>query len=417
MAAPAPPEKGLSVVVIGTGRVGLPLALYLADRGEQVHGVDVDEELVATLDTGKVPFIESGAQELLERTLGSSFRPTTDHSVVAGADTIVLTLGTPVDEHLNPVMGALERVADSIAPHLRPGTLIALRSTVSPGTSRLWAKGLAARTGLELGTGLRVAFCPERIAEGRAMTELPVIPQIVGGVDEASTEAALAFWGRHVVDCLRTDAESAELAKLFSNMFRYINFAVANEFMLLAMDHERDIHEILHLVNHDYGRGGIPSPGLTAGPCLYKDGFFLIGHQPYTELITTSWRINEATPLFLLRRLKESLPLAGRPVALLGMGFKADIDDARNSLGFKLRKALLREQAEVRAHDPYLEQFQGDLDQVLTGAEGLVIAMNHSPYREQLTPSHLAARLAPGAVVCDVWNICGTGQVIFKLDS
>ncbi len=267
-------DQGTTVAVIGLGRVGLPLALYLASRGMTVYGVDRDESRVRSLNDSTMPFMEEGADEVLAGSLGASFHPGTKPDVVARCRVIILTLGTPVDEHMNPIFDQLAEAVIALIPFLRKGQIFVLRSTVSPGTTELLAHHLERITPFRIGEDLFLAFCPERIAEGRSLAELPEIPQIVGGFDSESTRLAAEFFRPVSSKVLCTRARAAELAKLFTNMYRYIDFAIANEFMVIAEGYGEDVHEIVDLVNRDYRRGGLKRPGFTSGPCLFKDGFF-----------------------------------------------------------------------------------------------------------------------------------------------
>lgn len=408
------PLAPLTVGIVGIGRVGLPFALALADAGCRVIGVDRDTDLVRRLLAGQMPFMEDGAEELLQRHIGDLFRPYLSFEPLAAADAIVLTPGTPVDENMNPVLEDLEQCVESLLPLLRRGQTVILRSTVSPGTTEYVRKLIESGTSLRVGHDVFLAHCPERIAQGRALRELRTFPQIVGAEDDESARRAIEVFDRLGVRSLRTDQLSAELAKLFSNMYRYINFAIANEFMLIAESYGRDAYHVTDLVNRDYVRGGLASPGFTAGPCLYKDGFFLINHLPFSDLITTSWRINESMPLALVARIAQLRDLTGAKVALLGMAFKADIDDVRESLSFKVRKAFARERAVVHAHDPYAPDFIAPLRDVLSDADVVFIAQRHRPYRGPELREALAVA-KPSATVCDLWNVLETDRVIFSL--
>ncbi len=402
------------VAIVGLGRVGLPLALHLAERGWDVDGVDVDAERLASLAAGRMPFLEEGAQALLTGHLGRRFRPTGELAVMAEAAVVVITLGTPVDDHNNPVFQPIEGLVRKAVPHLRRGQLLVLRSTVSPGTTELLGRLIERETGLRIGTDLFLAFCPERIAEGHSIAELPEVPQIVGGVDAASTAAATRFFAAVTAVVHETDARSAELAKLFCNMYRYIDFAISNEFMMIAEQHDRDVHPILHAINAGYKRGGIKTPGLTGGPCLYKDGFFLTRRIAYNELISDAWKIHETMPAYLIDRVRALRRLEGTKTAVLGLAFKKDIDDPRNSLAYKLRKLLLAEGAAVHLHDPLIPS--EPLDDALRGASAVFLAMNHTAFRA-VDLAMLRRLVAPDAVVCDIWNHFGTGKTVFPLAS
>lgn len=401
------------VAVVGIGRVGLPLALYLADRGHEVVGLDVDPTRVDAIQEGRMPFREEGAEEVLARVIAAGrFRASSDAAdAIVGAEILILTLGTPVDEHLNPVFSALEKVLTTLGPLLQANQLLILRSTVSPGTTEYLRRYLEETTDLRVGEDLFLAFCPERIAQGHSFRELPLIPQIVGALDPKSEALARDFFTPLVTEVMTSDARSAEIAKLFCNVYRYIDFAIGNEFMMLADQQERDIYEILRLVNRGYPRGGLKSPGFTGGPCLYKDGFFLVDRTPFPDLLTTAWKINESVPAYLIAGLRERLGgLEGKRVLVAGLAFKREIDDSRNSLAYKAIKVLKRYGAKVSSHDPYLAP--GDLEALLRESDALLVATNHHEYQE-LNPSLL--RGVGPTLVADVWNVFGTGQVFFQL--
>jgi UDP-N-acetyl-D-mannosaminuronic acid dehydrogenase len=404
-----------TIGVLGLGRVGLPLSLLFAECGFDVRGVDIDQDVIRGLEAGTMPFWEADAEELLRRHVGAAFKPSVDAGAVADCDYIVLTLGTPVDNNMNPDLSQIDRALNSISSEVRAGQTIVLRSTVSPGTTQWVRAKLEDELGLNVGEDIFLAFCPERIAEGRALQELQTIPQIIGGVDEESSNRARPIFEALGVDCQVSDDVSAELAKLFTNMYRYINFAVANEFMIIAGQWNRDINRIVSLVNQGYKRGGLALPGFSAGPCLFKDGFFLVNQIPFTELITTSWKINESVPLFLVAALTEKTSLRNKRAVILGAAFKADSDDARQSLSYKVRKALLRERAQVQMHDPHIPGLDQDLGDVVKGVDLVFVATNHSAYRK-VGLQGLRQMVGKDCLVCDIWNIFGTQRTIFSLD-
>lgn len=412
-------KRKTKVAVIGIGRVGLPLALMLAEDDFFVYGLDIDQKKITQLKEGVMPFIEKGAGKLLKKHVNKNFRPTIDNSVVSDCQYIIMTLGTPVDENMNPVYKQIDDALKAIMPFFQPQQTLILRSTVSPGTTDYVKLLINDSKNLKVGKNFYVSFCPERIAEGRALEELKTIPQIVGGVDKKSARKADAFFKKFGVKTLVTDAVSAELAKLFTNMYRYINFAIANEFMIISANYHRDIYEIVNLVNKDYKRGGLMVPGLTSGPCLFKDGFFLIADFPFNDLIATSWKINEAIPLFLIKKIRERMRLDGKKAAILGLAFKPEIDDPRESLSFKVRKALLRERAQVVLHDPYVTDYQNqeiekDVYQAIKGASLLFFATRHCFY-QKLDLEKLKKLVRKNCLVCDVWNLFNTNKIVFTI--
>jgi len=404
------------IAIVGIGRVGLPLSLAFAEAGFKVFGIDTNEDLVNILNAGKMPFWEKGGLKLLKKHRGKNFIPTTSYSVTKDCQYIVLTLGTPVDENMNPSLIQIDAALSSLKTYLKPGQTLILRSTVSPGTTDYVKNFLNKIKGIRAGKNFYLAFCPERIAEGNALEELKEIPQIVGGVDKKSTKKAIELFKNFGIKCWPTDSLSAELAKLFTNMYRYISFAIANEFAIIAGNYHRDIYEIVDLVNKDYKRGGLAVPGLTGGPCLFKDGFFLINEIPFTDLISTSWKINETLPLFLINKIKERTKLADKKCVILGAAFKPNIDDTRESLSFKVKKALERSGAKVFLHDPLVKKYKTDLNKILENADLIFIATPHDYYLKNLTIEKFETLVNRNCLICDIWNIFKTNRVIFSLN-
>ena len=411
--------KRASVAVIGLGRVGLPLALVLAEKGYRVYGVGRNEAKITEINKGKMPFMEKGAGKILKKYAGNGFTATTDYAVIKACRYIILTLGTPIDENMNPVFDQIDASLSSAKNYLQKGQTLILRSTVTPGTTAYVASIVGKQRGISIGDNFFIAFCPERISEGRAVEEITTIPQIVGGINSESTRKAGEIFRNIGVPIIETDDVSAELAKLFTNMYRYINFAIANEFMMIAQRFGRDIHNIVSLVNEKYKRGGLAVPGLTAGPCLFKDGFFLIADSPYPDLIMTSWKINESVPLFLIQEVEKRISLKGKKAVILGVAFKGEIDDVRDSLSFKLRKTLLRHQAKVFLHDPYVKRYTNqliiaDINIALKNADVVIVATNHNVYKS-ITLEQIKKLVKKNCVICDIWNVFDTNKTVFTI--
>jgi UDP-N-acetyl-D-mannosaminuronic acid dehydrogenase len=399
--------------VIGLGRVGLPLALCLADRGLRVIGIDVDAARLRALREGRMPFSEPGAEELLQR-VGTSGRLSLDEHVAsaAGARHIVITLGTPSFSHIEIDMRDIRSALDDLLGVLAPGHALTLRSTVAPGTTEFVAGYLAKHRGFRIGEEVYVAHVPERIAAGRFLAEIDTLPCIVGGVGERSGDVAAELFEAFSAPIVRTTPVQAELAKIWANILRYTHFALPN---LLMMDCERygaNVFEVIDLVNRDYPRGGIAKPGLTAGTCLRKDFAFSEERSNAPGMLLAVSRVNESVPLFLLEGAKRRLgTLAGRRVAVLGLAFKADTDDERDSLSHKLVRLLERELADVGVHDPHVASPTASLDAVLADAEAVFIATNHSEFRDPQLLGRLTRESSGHCLVIDPWDCWGAGQV------
>jgi UDP-N-acetyl-D-mannosaminuronic acid dehydrogenase len=402
-----------SVAVVGLGRVGLPLALSFAERGLEVIGVERDEKVLASLDAGRMPFHETGTQELLERVLAEGrLERTRSVADAARADHIVLTLGTPAHVHLEIDVSQIRGVIDDLLPVLREGHSLVLRSTVAPGTTEWVAGYVEQRRGFSVGEDLFVAHVPERIAENHFLEEIATLPTIVGGVGAGSGVRAAELFEVFGTEIEQTTPVQAELAKIWTNILRYAQFALPNLLMMNCEQWGANVFDVIELINRDYPRGGMGQPGLTSGTCLRKDFAFSEERSSAPGMLLAVSRVHETVPLFLVEGLKKRLggSLRDRKVAVLGLTFKRGSDDARDSLALKLVRLLERELAHVAPHDPHVPEASEPLDTALEGADAVVIATNHAEFEG------LAQRLPAGAVLVDPWNVSGAGRVFATQD-
>jgi UDP-N-acetyl-D-mannosaminuronic acid dehydrogenase len=401
------------VSVIGLGRVGLPLALSFADRGLDTIGIDKDSERVESVRAGVMPFKERGTQELLERVRSKGGLELSGRiEDAAAARHIVLTVGTPSLWHIEIDISDIRTVLDALLPVLRRGHVLVLRSTVAPGTTDFVAGYLEQQRGFVTGQDVFVAHAPERIAENHFVEEIATLPHIVGGVDEPSTDAVAALFEVFGSRIERTTPAQAELAKIWTNIYRYANFALPNLLMMNCEQYGANVFEVIDLINRDYPRGGIAMPGLTGGTCLRKDFAFSEERSNAPGMLMSVSRVNESIPYFLVEGMKRRLgSLRGRKVAVLGLTFKRDSDDLRDSLASKLMRLLERELATVVAHDPHAPVASESLDDALGGADVVVVATNHSEFAEAGMLSALSERTADGCLVVDPWNVLGAAQV------
>jgi UDP-N-acetyl-D-mannosaminuronic acid dehydrogenase len=393
--------------------VGLPLALSFADRGVSVVGIDHDPAVLASLEAGRMPFEELGTQALLERVLASGRFELAARAVdAARTDDIVITIGTPSFSHVESDLRQVRAAVDDLLPMLRPGHALILRSTIAPGTTEFVARYLEKRRGLRVGEDLFVAHAPERIAAGRFLEEISTLPCIVGGVDEASTERVAATFSLLGAPIVRTTPVQAELAKIWTNILRYATFALPN---LLMMDCERygaNVFEVIDLINRDYPRGGIADPGMTGGTCLRKDFAFSEERSNAPGMLLAVSRVNESVPLFLVEGVKRRIGnLSSRKVAVLGLTFKRDTDDERDSLSHKLIRLLERELADVAVSDPHAPSPTQPLEQAVQDADVVIVATNHSEFEGAAALCDIVSRAGPDCLLVDPWNALGTGQV------
>jgi UDP-N-acetyl-D-mannosaminuronic acid dehydrogenase len=391
------------VVVGGCGHVGLPLGIALGQQGMKVVLFDTNQDAVETVNAGRLPFDEEDAQApLAELRAGSVLSATTDAAVIATAEFVVVVIGTPVDEHLNPNPNAVVKAIAQFADHLgRGGQVIVLRSTIYPGVTALVERYLAGR-----GLDNLVCFCPERIAQGRSMIELHELPQIISARTPDGMAAARRLFSRLAPELIELQPEEAELAKLFTNTWRYIRFAAANQLFMMANDFGLDFERIRHALVHDYPRAAdMPGPGFAAGPCLFKDTMQLaaFNNNQFT-LGHTSMMINEGMPLYVVARLERRFDLGTMSVGILGTAFKGESDDIRSSLAYKLKRILAFKAKSVVCADPYVS-VDPELvpqEELLRSVDLVIIGAPHKRY----------ADLDIEQPVVDVFNVRDGGVLI-----
>jgi UDP-N-acetyl-D-mannosaminuronic acid dehydrogenase len=388
------------VIVGGCGRVGLPLGLALADVGLSVTLFDRDAHAVDQVCAGKMPFWEEGADDLLQKLVATErFTATVDPQSVSEAEHVIVVVGTPIDEHLNPDPQCVLSAVGGFLEQMRDGQHLVLRSTLYPGTT-----AMVERLVRSSARSIDISFCPERIAEGHALEELRSLPQIVSARDDVAYERAATLFQRLAPATVRLDVEEAELAKLFTNTWRYIKFAAANQLFMIANDFGVDFARIRAALKYEYPRAAdMPGPGLAAGPCLLKDTMqlaafnnnnFTLGHASVT--------INEGLPMYMVAQLERRYDLSALTVGILGMAFKAESDDTRSSLSYKLKRLLRFRAARVLTADPYVHDDPElrSLDDVLAESDLLVIGAPHKCY----------ADLSTEVPVVDIWNLTGQGE-------
>ena len=388
-------DKAYDVCVVGgAGRVGLPLSIAFAEKGLQVLIHDINGKAIDTISRGTMPFREDGAQEMLTKVIGTQLHGTTDPEKIRDSRFVIVTIGTPVDEHLNPTYHVIKRFFAELSPHLSEDQIVILRSTIYPQTTEK-VFDLLRRDH----PNIQVCFCPERIAEGKAMSELYDLPQIISGFDQTAIDQVAGLFGKLTGDLIFVSPVEAELAKLFNNSWRYLEFAIANQFYTIAESRGADFYKVYHAMTHNYPRAkSCPRPGFAAGPCLFKDTMQISAFAKNTFFLGHSaMLVNEGLPNFLVEQAKKQHPLAKMTAGILGMAFKAENDDKRESLSYKLKKVLEMECAEVLCSDEYIKE-EGfvDKDYLVEKCDIVFIGAPHKAYGQM----HL-----DGCHVVDVWNM------------
>jgi UDP-N-acetyl-D-mannosaminuronic acid dehydrogenase len=402
------------VSVIGLGRVGLPLALSFADRGLSVVGVDKDATRLDAVRGGTMPFQENGGQDVMDRVHSAGRLSVSEHIAdAASARHIVITLGTPSFSHIEIDISDIRTALDALLPVLRPGHSFILRSTIAPNTTDFVAGYIEKnRPDLRVGENVFVAHAPERIAAGRFFEEIDSLPQIIGGVGERSTEVVRELFDVYDAPVEETTPVQAELAKIWTNILRYATFSLPNLLMMDCEQYDANVFEVIELINKDYPRGGIKMPGFTAGTCLRKDFTFSEERSNAPGMLLAVSRVNESVPLFLVEGIKRRLgSLSGRKVAVLGLAFKADTDDERDSLAHKLIRLLERELADVAIHDPIVATPTQPFEDAVRGADAVVVAANHSAFCGPDSLREICSLAGQDALIVDPWNCFGIAQV------
>ncbi len=401
---PARAERKVEICVVGgAGHVGLPLAVVFANKGKRTLIYDVNAAALERIAEGRMPFMEEGGEPLLRRALSTGkLVLSADPSDLERAATVIITIGTPVDEFMNPDTKVMRECIDRLLPYLADGALVILRSTVYPGTTHWLENYLRSR-----GKRVLVAFCPERVVQGRAIEEVQKLPQIVSGTTPAAEERAARLFRTIAPEVVRLEPMEAEFAKLFNNAYRFIQFATTNQFYMIANSAGMDYARILRGMKKDYPRSrDIPGAGFAAGPCLLKDTMqlaafsnnqFSLGHAAMT--------INEGLVLYLVDQIAKRHALDRLTVGLLGMAFKANSDDNRASLSYKLKRVLEFRAKKVLTTDPHVttDPHLLPLAEVLRKSDLLVLCVPHDAYRKIKTARR---------PLVDIWDFFGRGTAV-----
>lgn len=387
-------------IIGGAGHIGLPFALVFADKGLNVAIYDINQNTLDTIGKGKVPFMEDGAEPLLKKALASgNLFLSSNPEIVTHSKNVVITIGTPVDEFLNPEYKMISDTFEKLLPYFRDNQLLILRSTVYPGTTE-WLDRWMKSTGK---TPL-ISFCPERVVQGKAIEEIIDLPQIVSGTTPEAQQAAADFFRIIGVEIVCLQPMEAEFAKLFSNAYRYITFAIANQFYMITTSAGVDYENVMKGVKYHYPRlEGLAGAGFAAGPCLFKDTMQLNSFAKNEFFLgQAAMNVNEGLVLYVIDRLAWKYDLKQMTVGLLGMAFKSNNDDTRASLSYKMKKVLAFKAKNVLTTDPYVttDCDLKSLAEVIDQSDILILCAPHKQYKQLDTK---------GKVVVDIWGYLGNG--------
>ena len=421
-----PGNSQLSIAIVGFGYVGSCIGITLADRGMRVHGIDSDQSLVEEMTAGYCRFNEPGLAQALERVRAAgTLYLSNDYGAVNTADVVIIAVGTPVDADRSIVTAHLETACAALAPQMRVGQLVILKSTVAPGTTQGLVRPLLEKSGLVQGRDFGLAFCPERLAEGNALAQFRTIPIVVGGCDPDSTAAACEFWTMALgTEVLPFDGpEVAELVKLTDNWWIDANVALANELARLCGALNTDVLDVIAGANSlPKGSGHVnvllPSVGV-GGSCLTKDPWILWStartHGIRLRLAETSREVNDEMPAYTHELIREGLAALGKDlatakVAILGLAFKNNTNDLRNTPVLPVVQALRASSGELTIYDPLvaddiaeatfgLKQARS-LDDAVENADCMAVLAGHTQLAA-LDFADLARRVSMPCLVID----------------
>jgi UDP-N-acetyl-D-mannosaminuronic acid dehydrogenase len=376
----------------------LPLGILFAKAGKKVILYDINQNAIDMVSKGRMPFWEIGAEKLLRETIGNTLFISSSKDVISQSHFVILTIGTPIDEHLNPQFTLFKNFFEEIIALLNDQQHIIIRSTVYPGTTEKVQELLR-----QNGKKTRVSFCPERTAQGKAIEEIASLPQIIASFDDNSLLEASELFLSLTAKTIPLKPIEAELAKLYTNVWRYLLFAVSNQFYQIATQNNLDFYRIYDAVTRDYPRTkSFAKAGFAAGPCLLKDTMqlaafannsFFLGHA--------AMLINEGLPNFIIQKLKEKNDLKTKIVGILGMAFKGDSDDSRESLSYKLKKALTIEARQVLCSDPFVKDDRlVPADTLVEKSDIIILGAPHSEYKKLKLDF-------TSKIIVDVWNFFG----------
>ena len=380
----------MKIAMIGLGYIGLPNALLLARAGHEVLGVDIRKDVVEKLNGKELPFEEPGLPELFAEA-GDGFRASTE---LEEADCFIIAVPTPLDREMKMAdLKAVKSASEAISERLKDGDLVILESTVPPGTSTGFVLPILKRNGARK---VFFAHCPERAIPGETLNEMENNDRIIGGLDEESTRRAEEVYRSFVKgNMYLTDATTAEYVKLMENTYRDINIALANEFALISEEIHVDVWKAIELANR-HPRVNIlrPGPGV-GGHCIAIDPLFMVAKSSRARLITMAREINDFMAIHTVKHAKEMIGKLNRPrITILGIAYKANVDDPRESPAFKIGRIAGNEGIDVVYHDPLMEGYPGNvenLDKAVEGSDCLILVTDHDVFRK-LDPSRLLMR-------------------------
>jgi len=386
-------KRNISIIG-GAGHVGFPLGLIFSSKGFKVSLIDKNTENINKINNGKVPFLEENSQQLLKRMLKKkSIYATKNLNEVKKSKYIVICIGTPITNKLNPSLGGFINFFYQLKKIIKKDQIVIIRSSIYPGICNKIYKIIRSKC-------KNLSYCPERIVQGKSIIELPKLPQLVSGKSKNAIKESGKLFKKICKKIIFTEVIEAELVKLFSNAYRYINFSISNQFYMICKNQNLDFFKIRKIMRDGYMRNAnIPMSGFTAGPCLLKDTMQLSAFYNHKfELGHSAMSINEGIPKFIIQNLQKKFNLKNKTVGVLGLTFKSETDDIRDSLSIKLLKLLKSRKIKTLQSDEYYKNKDNvDKNALLKKSDIIILSTPHEAYKK--------IKIKKAQTLVDVWGL------------
>ena len=381
-------------VIGGAGHVGAPLGLVLSTKGYNVTLIDKNKKNIQSINRGQMPFLEEGSSKLLRKMIyKKKIFATEKLSEVKTSKYIIVCIGTPINNRLNPQLKSFLNFFYDLKKFLNKNHIIIIRSSVYPGICDKVFDIIKSKC-------VNLSYCPERIVQGKAIVELPKLSQIISGKNNKAKIESGKIFKKITKKVIYTEIIEAELIKLFSNAYRYINFSISNQFYMICKNQNLDFFKIRNIMRDDYKRNAhIPMAGFTAGPCLLKDTMQLSSFYNHKfSLGHTAMSINEGLPRFLIKQLEQKYNLRKKTVGVLGLTFKSDTDDIRDSLAIKLiRQLKLKKIKTLQSDEYYIDKDNVHKDTLIKKSDIIIISTPHKSYKN--------LKISKKKELVDIWGL------------
>ena len=386
-------NKNISVIG-GAGHVGFPLGLILSSKGYNVFLIDQNKNNINKINRGNPPFLEEGSKSMLKKMIyKKKIIATEDLKKVSLSKFIIVSIGTPIDSKLNPKTKNFIKFFYDLKKYLNKDHIIIIRSSIYPGICDKIFSIIKSKC-------KNLSYCPERIVQGKALSELPKLAQIVSGKNRISKLESGKLFKKICKKIIYTEVIEAELIKLFSNAYRYINFSISNQFYMICKNQNLDFFKIRNIMRDGYERNAnVPMAGFTAGPCLLKDTMQLSSFYDHKfSLGHTAMSINEGLPKYLVKKLSEKYNLKKKIVGILGLSFKSETDDIRDSLSIKLIRLLKSKKIKTLQSDEYYKN-EKNLNKfdLVRKSDIIIVSTPHKAYKN--------LKIKKNKVLVDIWGI------------